>query len=83
MANYDYAEEVKELRQKPTAGMKQVKIIGGKALQFGYPMARGIRAAVLEERVREDAKLYKLFTGTRIWIVPQDDCEEIKKEEKK
>lgn len=41
------------------------------------------QAAVLEERVREDVKMYKLFTGTRIWNVPQDDCEEIKKEEKK
>lgn len=45
MANYDYAEEVKELRQKPTAGIKQVKIIGEKALQYGYPMARGVRAS--------------------------------------
>ena len=75
---YNYAKDVEELRNKDLSHSKRVKIVGEESLAFGYPFAKGVKGVVVEERQLETGiPAYKVFTGTRIWIVPQNDCQEI------
>lgn len=73
---YDYAKEVNELRMSSLSEHKRAKIIGNRGLEFGYIFAKNIKGFIIEERLLKDSiPTFKIFTGTRIWIVPQDDCE--------
>lgn len=75
---YNYAKDVTELSQKDFSGAKKVKIRAERGLKFGYPHAKNSKGFVVEERMLpNNTPAYKVFTGTRIWTVPQDDCQEI------
>lgn len=73
---YDYAKEVNALREQSLSHLKRVKIIGNRGLDFGYPLAKGVQGFVTEERLlKGNIAAFKIFTGTRIWIIPQNDCD--------
>lgn len=77
----DYAEEVRGLREMKLDDAKRVRVSGQHAKQYGYTFAVGHIGKIVGERTIDDVKQNKVFTGTRIWFVPEVDCIEI--EEKK
>lgn len=75
---YNYAKDVLDLSNEDLSVLKKVKIIGKHSLEFGYPHAKGRKGYLIEERtLKHDTPAYKIFTGSRIWIIPQDDLQEI------
>lgn len=79
---FDYAKEVDRLREMKIDDAKRIRIGTKHALNFGYSFAVGHVGRIVGYRMVDDVKQNKIFTGTRIWFVPEEDCIELNENKK-
>jgi hypothetical protein len=52
---------------------KRVKV--SKDINNSFKLVAGLTGWLVGEREKNGVKQLKIFTGTRIWFVPEDKCE--------
>jgi hypothetical protein len=77
LEKFDYAKEVEKYRKSVLKDLPYVKIKGELALENGYPFAKGHTGHIVETLNKNGKNVNKIFTGTRIWFIPEEDCEVI------
>ena len=68
-----YSKEVDRLRNMSKENVKRVKV--SKNVNNSYKLVAGTLGWLVGEREKDGVKQLKVFTGTRIWFVPEDKCE--------
>lgn len=81
MANVEssYAKEVERLRDMSKEGAKRVKV--SLTADNTFTLAKGLTGWVMGYREIDGVKQLKVFTGTRYWYIPENQCEYIEKKE--
>lgn len=77
----NYAKEVQRLNEMSKEGVKRAVIQGERGCVHTF--AIGHVGWVMGEREQDGVKQLKIFTGTRIWFIPEDQCLIVEEKKKK